>query len=169
MMPKVVMKMPPGVGGHIQASKSLKNYQINPDGTVVVDACDVSDLHGVGASVVPQKGGPDEVTKPITADSPSSDLVGAHAADPANREHKEPEPDMRELQPAASKDHGGAMPPHSIAPAGQASATQQKRADNEAEAVEQARERSDTAQPEPQRAEEHKEAEQQGVNHQSAG
>ncbi len=86
MMPKVVLKAPPGVGGQIHASQSGRNYTIAPDGTVTVDSSDVRDLIGAGYVVVPQDGDPDSATAaPITSPSPTAATEGATALDPAKR------------------------------------------------------------------------------------
>lgn len=111
MMPKVVLKAPPGVGGQIQASQSGRNYTIATDGTVTVDSSDVRDLIGAGFVVLQQQGDPDTVTAAaITSPSPTAATEGATALDPAQREASRREtPSDTEQQ---HQDFGGAVPPH---------------------------------------------------------
>ncbi|TNC08454.1 hypothetical protein FF100_29400 [Methylobacterium terricola] len=111
MMPKVVLKAPPGVGGQIQASRSGRNYTIAPDGTVTVDSSDVRDLIGAGFVVQQQAGDPDTATAaPITSPSPTAAIEGATALDPAQREagRRESPADITQQH----QDYGGAVPPH---------------------------------------------------------
>lgn len=113
MRPKVTMKAPPGVGGHIHVSKSGKNYTIDPNGEVVVDAVDVADLITAGFQQIPHAGGPETLmAAPITSDSLTSDTHGAHALDPSARESL-----RREVtgSPQAHGDFGNATPPHGVA------------------------------------------------------
>lgn len=111
MMPKVVLKAPPGVGGQIHASQSGRNYTIAPDGTVTVDSSDVRDLIGAGYVVVPQDGDPDSATAaPITSPSPTAVTEGATALDPAQRAAGRRESPSDTAQ--GHQDFGGAVPPH---------------------------------------------------------
>jgi hypothetical protein len=111
MMPKVVLKAPPGVGGQIHASQSGRNYDIAADGTVTVDSSDVRDLIGAGFVVLQQQGDPETVTAaPITSPSPTAHIEGATALDPAQREanRRETPADITQQH----LDYGGAVPPH---------------------------------------------------------
>ncbi len=71
MMPKVVLKAPPGIDGQIQASQSGCNYGIGPDGTVTVDSSDVRDLIGAGY-VVQQHGELAPTNDTATSSEPSA-------------------------------------------------------------------------------------------------
>jgi hypothetical protein len=96
MQAKIVMKAPAGLGGMIQASASGRNYLIDEDGLVVVDAIDVQDLHGAGFISQNHHG------------DPSTAAALAPAAVTHRREVEQPG-----LQ--QSQDFGGARPLHGLA------------------------------------------------------
>ena len=149
MLPKVTLKAPPGVGGQIHASNSLNNYSIDEDGEVVVDSVDVQALLGAGYYVKPHDATPMTETTPVTSPSPSADIEGAHALDPAAREagHRQPEPE--DTKPGNSQDHGLAQPPHTLVDATATDSIDAKHVDAAAELEAQQRELTggDPAQP----------------------
>lgn len=113
MMPKTTLIAPAGVGGQIHASGSGRNYDIGPDGKVVVDAIDVAPLLGAGYQHVPPTADHrkrDPEAPPVTSDAFGSQDQGASALNPADRMAN-----TREIPTDTGQEnheHGDATPPH---------------------------------------------------------